>query len=272
MRYLRVEVLKMKKISEIFKKKKDEDEIEEGDLIDEVVDDISYFYEDKTPKKADRWYSRFLNFRNILIGLAIFVVGVTCVGFYVNSIYFKDGKDKTYLTEDVQKEIYFWDTTHKALDFANEAQITFKRAFDNLEMRSSSPLIYEIGTGDLTRLNNLYSEADKYFNELTRIEYYPSVLDEYKGEYEFENENPRSPWYFVDRLKEFYSNSSGSETLSWINPIYLAFTKDSTIDQIDYDLIESKLETYSSKINELIKISKTAECTSGYVYASEICE
>lgn len=262
----------MKKLSEIFKKKTNDNEFEEGDLIDEVVDDISYFYKDPKIKKPDRRYSRFLNLRNVLIGLAIFVVGVTCVGFYVNSIYFKDGKDKTYLTEQVQKEIYFWDTTEEALNFANEAQITFKRAFDNLNQRSSSPLIYEVGSGDLTRLNNLYSKADEYFNALTRIEYYPSVLEEYKGDYEFENENPRSPWYFIDRLKEFYSNSSGSETLSWINPIYLAFTKDSTVDQIDYDLIESKLETYSEKIKDLIELKETTECTSGYIYATEICK
>lgn len=272
MRYLRIEVLKMKKISEIFKKKTNDDELEEGDLIDEVVDDISYFYKDPKIKKPDKWYSRFLNFRNILIGSAIFVVGVTCVGFYVNSIYFKDGKDKTYLTEDVQKEIYFWDTTHEALDFANKAQITFKEVFDHLVARSTSPLIYEVESGDITRLNNLYSEADKYFNELTRIEYYPSVLDEYKGEYEFENENPRSPWYYIDRLKEFYSNSSGSETLSRINPIYLAFSKDSTVDQIDYDLIKAKLETYSDKIKELNQLKETAMCTSGYVYASDTCK
>lgn len=272
MRLLRIEVLKMKKISEIFKKKKDEDEIEEGDLIDEVVDDISYFYEDKKPKKADRWYSRVLNLRNALIGLAIFVVGVTCLGFYVNSIYFKDDKEKTYLTEKMQKEIYFWDTTSEALEFANECQITFKKAFDNLVVRSTSPLIYEVGSGDITRLNNLYSKADSYFNELTRIEYYPSVLEDYKGEYEFENENPRSPWYYIDRLKEFYSNSSGSETLSWVNPIYLAFSKDSTVDQIDYDLIKAKLDTYSGKINELTQLEETAMCTSGYVYASDTCK
>lgn len=261
----------MKKLSELFKKKQDDDEVNEGDLIDEIVDDVSYFYNDPKPQKPDKWYSRFLNLRNVLITLGIFVVGVTCLGFYVNSIYFKDGKEKTYLTETVQKEIYFWDTTREALEFANKAQTTFKKAFDNLIQTSTSPLIYEIDSGDLTRINNLYKDADTNFTNLTKIEFYPSVLDEYKGDYEYENENPKSPWYFIDRLKEFYSNSKSNESISRINPLYLAFTE-GTIDQIDYDLIKNKLDTYSDKINELLQLEKVSQCASGYMYATDTCE
>ena len=243
-------------------------EEEDGDLIDEIVDDYSYFYDEK-PQKKDKWYSVILNTRNVLIALVFFCVGATCLGFYSNSVYFKN-KEKTYLTPALRKEIFYWDTSDRALDFLLKTQNDIHDIVYGLQ--GDSKTNYTISQADVEKTKIIFNEAKGIYNDLKKISYLPPNTKTYKDDVLNTSEsylNSLLNFYGLES-NEFNANGTylfkGNITFSWLGPIYQGITS-SPITQLEYDAMTSKIKSYGDQYTELSNRKHSVQTNTEYRYA-----
>lgn len=83
---------------------------EELEVVEEIVDDLDYFYEEEEVLSGTHKIRKKLLIRNILIGLLVFLIMTTVIGSVQISIYC-DGRETTVVTPSYKDKIVYLETT-----------------------------------------------------------------------------------------------------------------------------------------------------------------
>ena len=88
---------------------------EELELMTDFIDDFGYFYDNPAEEyERNKKLKAGLTVRNILIGLLVFIIGVTCLGFFLRTMKY----GARIVTQETISETNFWTETDKAYDAA----------------------------------------------------------------------------------------------------------------------------------------------------------
>lgn len=86
----------------------------EFEVVEEVVGDLDYFYEEDEDYEGTRKIRRMLLFRNILLGLLTFIFVTTIIGYIQISIYCSnEGREATVVTSTYKERVEYLKTIEK---------------------------------------------------------------------------------------------------------------------------------------------------------------
>ena len=144
------------------KEKDNVDEIqekpEELELMTDYIDDFGYFYDNPAEEyERNKKLKVGLTIRNIAVGLIVFIIGITCLGFFLRTMKY----GARIVTQETISEVNFWNDTDKAYDLSFEIYDSW---MTNLDV--SEPVKMPTFTKE-------YNNAINYYEKIATNSYIP---------------------------------------------------------------------------------------------------
>lgn len=134
---------------------------EELELMNEYIDDFGYFYDNPAEEyERNKKLKVGLTIRNVAIGLIVFIIGVTCLGFFLRTMKY----GARIVTQEVIAETTFWSETDKAVETANKVYDVW---YENLDV--AEPI-------KLPKFTDEYKAAVASYEYLTTTNYVPTPV------------------------------------------------------------------------------------------------
>lgn len=151
---------------------------EEFEIVEEIVDDLDYFYEEDEEISGTIKVRRKLLIRNILLGILAFLIITTVLGYVQISIYC-DGRETTVVTPDYKDKVIYLDTTEKiyeeliAFYSTNSSGTNSGALFDNVRIVDGEKAVNNVNSAKsasyvnatIEKINS-YLEKEQDFYEL----------------------------------------------------------------------------------------------------------
>lgn len=166
--------------SEVEEKKKPE----ELELMDEYIDDYGYFYDNPAEEyERNKKLKIGLTIRNVAIGLLAFVIGVTCLGFFLRTMKY----GARIVTQETISETQFWDNTDKAVEKADELMTVYANYKGDSAVQRA------------TAFKHLYEETYPYFTYMESV-----ANSKYAPKMKVDGWENGTPALFRDSLYQLY--------------------------------------------------------------------
>lgn len=154
---------------------------EELEVVEEIVDDLDYFYEEEEVLSGTHKIRKKLLIRNILIGLLVFLIMTTVIGSVQISIYC-DGRETTVVTPSYKDKIVYLETTENMYENliafysidSNNSQTGV--LFENIKVVNDGVAINNVNesksqlflTSYTEKMNNYYKNENNFYKLLPK--------------------------------------------------------------------------------------------------------
>lgn len=217
---------------------------EEFEIVEEIVEDLDYFYEEEELISGTIKIRKKLLIRNILLGILIFLIMTTVLGFVQISIYC-DGRENTVVTPSYKDKVVYLDTTENlyedliAFYSVNSNNVKTGTLFEGVRIISGETAINNVSSSkSQTFVNSYIEKMSKYYD--SQEEYYKLLPG-----------NKKNDEYYELHLALFSCLDSCLSILDAASSSELDISSESNIDLLNlYEINRTNLMSCWQNANE----------------------